>query len=126
MKKLKIKTLDDDWYDSDELMLHAIMQILVDYMEKENPDEHIDWTSDEEHERAWHKLNFVYNWWTIDRPARHNPANDIEWDDDWFGGNMPEEVKKIILNGMELEKKWYREDTEMMQVVISIREYMWT
>ena len=139
MKTLKIKTLDRGWHDKDELMLHAIMQLVVDFIEKERPDEYIDWDSDEGHRNAWNTLTDVYDWWTVRRNQRHNPVDDLEFRDDWitFGepdenGNVPAtlnntpEETEIILAGARLESEWYHEDTEMMQRIVSVREYMWT
>ena len=37
MKYLKIHTLEKGWCDRDEIMLHAVFQILVDFMEQEKP-----------------------------------------------------------------------------------------
>lgn len=39
MKILKIHTLDKGWCDKDYIMLHAAFQILVDFVEKEKPDQ---------------------------------------------------------------------------------------
>ena len=139
MKTLKIKTLEKGWCDKDNVMLHAVMQLVVDFIEKERPDEHIDWTWDSGHEKAWATITDVYDWWTERRKKRHNPADDLELRDDWitFGepdenGNVPAtlnntpEETEIILAGARLESEWYHEDTEMMQRIVSVREYMWT
>jgi len=46
MKVLKIHTLEKGWCDKDYVMLHAMFQLLVDFVEQEKPDQIVDWNSD--------------------------------------------------------------------------------
>ena len=39
MKVLKIHTLEKGWCDKDYVMIHAVFQILVDFIEQEKPDQ---------------------------------------------------------------------------------------
>lgn len=50
MKILKIHTLEKGWCDRDQIMLHAAFQLLVDFVERENPDQIVDWNSEPEHD----------------------------------------------------------------------------
>jgi hypothetical protein len=56
MKILKIHTLEKDWCDKDYAMIHAVFQLLADFVEEEKPDQIVDWNSDPEHKRAWSKI----------------------------------------------------------------------
>ena len=47
MKYLKIHSLEKGWRDRDSIMLHAAFQILVDFVELEEPGKIVDWNSDE-------------------------------------------------------------------------------
>ncbi len=76
MKYLKIHTLEKGWCDRDEIMLHAVFQILVDFMEQEKPDEIVAWNSDETHQRVWKEIRSLYGWWKNRRPVRKNPLDD--------------------------------------------------
>jgi len=49
MKYLKIQTLEKGWHDKDEIFLHAAFQLLVDFVEREDPGKIVDWNSDESH-----------------------------------------------------------------------------
>ena len=49
---LRIQTLEKGWCDKDRVMLHAAFQLLVDFLEKEKPDEIVDWSHDADHERV--------------------------------------------------------------------------
>ena len=62
-KRLKISTLDGGWYDRDDLILHAAFQCLVDFVEREDPGETIDWEHDEVHSAAWKEIGALYDWW---------------------------------------------------------------
>ena len=139
MKTLKIKTLDKDWRDADEIMLHAVMQILVDYVEKEKPEENIDWDWNEKHKQAWKVISDTYDWWKTRRPCREDILQDVVIPDDYmtFGeqdenGNYPviwgdyPEISEKMAEANRLETERYEEDTEMMRRIISVREYMWT
>lgn len=131
--KLKIKTLSG-YHDADEIMLHAIMQILVNFIEVEKPDEHIDWDDDDDHRNAWNIITSTYNWWKK-RPFRTSVLDGVEIPDDYLyvvDGHLKlndEEyphLDAIFKVANEQERTWYQEDTEMMQKIISVREYMWT
>lgn len=63
MKTLKIQTLDKQWHDRDEILLHAAFQVLVDFIESEQPDRTIDWNADELHKGAWKEIKSLYKWW---------------------------------------------------------------
>ena len=75
-KRLKIQTLDSRWHDKDNVMLHAAFQCLVDFIEKEKPDEIVDWEgTGSEAYTAWNEMNVLYAWWKA-RPAG--------WSDDTY------------------------------------------
>ena len=52
MKYVRIHTLEKGWHDRDNILLHAAFQILVDFVDKERPDETINWNADELHKHA--------------------------------------------------------------------------
>lgn len=80
--RLHIKTLKRGWVDCDEQLLHASMQILVNFVEKEKRGGYVDWDFDSQHRNAAAEMERLYSWW------KHDPfAQDA--------GIMPETEKWI-------------------------------
>ena len=57
-------------------MLHAVFQLLADFVEQESPDKHIDWSHNAVHRRAWNEIRDLYQWWKKKRPARRSPLDN--------------------------------------------------
>jgi hypothetical protein len=142
--RLKLDGLDSNWHDRDYVLIHAMFQCLVDFIEKENPAENIDWESDDEHKNAWAEMNRLYKWWTLGRPLRDD-INDAymmaihnEIDDAGFGHGLdrfgdafkshplyPKWQDSVRFNAqMDIDSD--NEDTENMIALIKIRHFMWT
>ena len=142
MKILKIQTLEKGWCDKDYVMLHAAFQLLVDFVEKERPDEIVDWISDPEHKHAWKEIRSLYKWWTQTRPARKDPVlakglkrppmrwkkvpgSDsrqlVEYDKTKYS-----EFEKAVKQHRRLEKKWEEEDQRNFHRLVEIRGFLWT
>jgi len=67
---LHIKTLKRGWVDCDHQLLHASMQILVNFVEKEKRDGIVDWDSDANHREAAETMERLYYWWKHDPLAQ--------------------------------------------------------
>lgn len=143
MKYLKIHTLEKGWQDRDAIMLHAVFQVLVDFVEQEKPSEIIDWNSDDAHREAWKELNDLYAWWKITRPARKSPLSDkslkvppMKFEAIPGRTNLkkmvPDDKKKYAayykaLEGDHiLEEEWLKEDQLNLHRLIEIRSFLWT
>src|SRR5574341_857611 len=74
--QLTIRTLRSGWYDKDEILLHAAFQLLVDFVEQEHPNKHIDWNHDPVHRQAWREIRDFYRWWTAIRSSRRGPLDN--------------------------------------------------
>ena len=84
-------------------MLHACFQLLTDCIEGENLFTcHVDWTHDDLHINAKKELEELYRWWT------ERKAFDEE-------GHIA-----------DLDKDQYKEDSEMLVRLISVRQFLWT
>jgi len=139
--KLKIDTLNGKlWCDRDHIILHACFQCLVDFMEKENPDEVVDWEWNEEHRKAWEELVDLYHWWKNIRPYRVSPLDMIDLPSDYmvwqkaensefskiyFNDEKYPNMKKLFEEDRELEMKWLEEDRRNLKRLIDVRGYMW-
>lgn len=127
--------LEPGYYDVPERMLHACFQLLVDYVEKEQPNEITEWDSVTEHSDYAKEIKELYEWW--------KNRNDLakEWDklhsefpainvfnrkDKCIDKEMLAEYEKrvdIILKMENEERK--RENTNLIRL-IKIKDYLWT
>ncbi len=142
MKYLKIETLEKGWQDKDEILLHAAFQLLVDFVEREDPGKIVDWNSDEAHKHAWKEIRELYKWWKEKRPSRKSPLDDkklkippmkfkkipgselsqlVEPDKKKYA-NYYQALKKH----RRLEKKWEEEDQRNLHRLVEIRGFLWT
>lgn len=103
--------------DIDTRMMEACFRLLVTFVERCGP-ENIDW--DENHDRAgaWMEIRSLYQWWTVDRPARKNRryvASPIEelTSEDYRMENLFEEAAQ-------------KEDQSNLRRLIDVRPYLWT
>ena len=95
--KLQIESLDNDWHDKDEVLLHACFQLLKDCIEKEDLfNDGRDWSYDA---KAKKELKTLYAWWK----RRAQMEETFDKDD-----------------------KQYQEDDLMLQRLIKIRWKLWT
>ena len=139
MKYLKILTLNSgEWYDKDTILLHAAFQILVDFIEKERPDEICDWEYDELHRNAWSEISQLYKWWKEERASRHDPLDDVASPSDEEYTTSEEgymifpdrekypEYYAALRKSSELEREWYKEDQKNLHRLIEVRPFLWT
>ena len=143
MIKLKINTLrGGSWHDKDKILLHAAFQLLVDYVEQEQPAKRIDWSADARHRKAWKEIMSLYRWWKKERPKRKSvldrknikrPAYKTE---KISGKNARKLIrpdwKKYaayyrLLDLCQRQKtKWAADDLKNLHRLIDIREHLWT
>ena len=142
MRYLKIHTLEKGWYDKDEVLLHAAFQLLIDFIEQENPNKIVDWNVDELHRKAWKEIKSLYNWWTKERPARKSPLDDNRLKHPTLkfekipGSDLckmvePDKKKyatyyRALREHWKLEQKWEEEDQRNLHRLIDIRKFLWT
>ncbi len=141
MKILKIHSLEKGWCDKDYVMLHAMFQLLVDFVDQEKPDQIVDWDSDPVQKEAWKEIRSLYRWWTQTRPARKSPLDEkglkrppMRWKkiDRTENRQLVSYDKKeyaaydaAVKKQRRLEKKWDEEDQRNLHRVIEIRQFLW-
>ena len=142
MKILRIHSLEKGWCDKDQMMLHAAFQLLVDYVEQEQPEKNVDWTSDPQGARGWKEIEALYYWWTKTRPARRSPLDnkdlkrpEFEWRDvpgtncrelmEWDKKEFSCYEAALKLHS-RLEKKWNEEDQINFHRLVDVRLFLWT
>ncbi len=139
---LVICTLKAGWHDKDEVMLHAAFQLLVDFVEQEQPDKHIDWSHDNDYQQAWKEIRALYRWWTKTRPSRRSPLDNkkiakppLRFEN--IAGTtlsrlvMPDKKKyaayhRALKQHTRLEQKWREEDQRNLHRLVENREFLWT
>ncbi len=142
MRHLRIQTLDKRYYDRDTILLHAAFQVLVDFIEKEQPDKIIDWNYDKTNKHAWREMQSLYKWWKAVRPQRKSPLDDkklvhppLKFKKIPGSDNtelvMPDKKKyaryyKTLEEDYKLEMKWHKEDQRNLHRLIEIRSFLWT
>lgn len=146
--KIEIRTLEPGYYDLEDRLLHGSMQLLVDFVEKQKPFDHIDWESDERHSHAAKEVKALYHWWTVERPARKScveQLGDTEvpepfecWSKKSDGGLEcgPKEFRLTALLypkyeaacklDRDNEEKWAQEEEDALIRLAKIRRYLWT
>jgi hypothetical protein len=123
-------------------MLHAMFQLLVDFVEQEKPDQIVDWNSDLERKHAWKEISSLYRWWTQTRPARRSPLDEkglkkppMNWKK--IQGNERQQLVDYDKNKFSayndalkkhwhLERKWDEENQRNLHRLIEIRRFLWT
>jgi len=142
MKTLRIHSLDKGWCDKDAMMLHAAFQLLVDFMDKEEPDQIVDWGADPLHKKAWKDIRSLYRWWTRTRPARRDPLDEkglkrppMRWEKvpgsdckrlrEYDKKEYPE-YERAFRKHVRLEKKWEDEDQKNFHRLVEVRGFLWT
>ena len=148
--KLKIETLDRGWHEREVVMLHAMFQVLTDFIERElfskncpNPilldiESETKWMHDYEFSEDdikksidslnksnsdTLKLMKLYKWWKVERPLReaNYPGKDL----DIREINSVEGSRWAAEYG-KYEDACDREDEENMIELIKLRKYLWT
>lgn len=136
---LKIKSLPCTWTDRDHIMIHAMFQVLSDFIEKEDPDNHFHPT-ESEFSKISNKMHDLLDWWKnvyLKFDAWEGIKLDCSFDDNMFipCKDHPElyemkpfskkDKKKMDLiqkrevdMAQELEKK--------LRELLDIRKFMWT
>lgn len=100
---LKIESLDGNWSDKDNIMLHACFQLFVDCIEKENLNEMTDWNHDDNYRYVKKEIDELYNWWK---------------------SRLEQEIREVV-DPIWTENQ-HDNDTDMLIRLIKIRKYLWT
>jgi len=131
-------TLDRTYSDVSELMLHINFQMLVTYVEKEEPFEHIDWEDTRAMSSVAKEIRELYQWWTVDRGVRDEAIwdgyDDLEeislgrlFHPDEDIQNSPDvlENRAFLRKCSEEEEAANLEDNLQLIRLVKIRQYLW-
>lgn len=142
VQALKIHSLDHRWHDKDEILLHGAFQLLVDFIEHEQPVKYINWNGNASDKQAWREINSLYRWWKVKRPSRRSPLDDKKLDIPPFKfkripkSNLhqlvePDKKKyavyyRALRQHARREQKWYEEDQRNLHRLVEVRSFLWT
>lgn len=137
---VKVRTLPPTWVDRDTLLVHAMFQILDDFVNKECIGGWVDWDSDEKHRSVRAKMDELLNWF-------HNvylkfdefeglEFDKIEWEDRFYpkeeGSNFvqmkpsSENDKKCYQVAHQRELQIRKDLNKKLKELIDIKDYLWT
>lgn len=145
--RINIKTLGPGWTDRDEVLVHAMMQILTDYVEGEmlsrmtweercgwydksiaNSTENLDKQLTQNQYDHDKKIYEIYKWWHT-RGKSYDPYEDISKGTD--NCSCSEEMKcdlcwDRIKDRFDLEEAFSQERTQKCIDLIHLRSGLWT
>lgn len=148
--RIKIKTLPNSWVDRDEVLVHAMMQILVDYVEGEmlcrltweetckwydgaiaKSTEGWDKESTQEQYDNDKKIYEIYTWWQT-RGKCYDPWDNYEKDENCecsvekFKFICCDKCRQNARYRIELEDKFEQEKTDKCKELLNLRRSLWT
>jgi len=141
---IRTKLGKTQYHDKPELMLHGMMELIVDLVEKEKCFEHIDFDAGTQWSEAGEDIKRVYYWWK-DYPNRkqeidvsldawytyHSGNGTLDFLESLNGiANRTDEEEKVIEHYSQmhdfLERKLAQEEDDMLNTVVKVRKFMWT
>ena len=117
------------WYDTDERMLYGMMNLLVEYVDGEEPFELIDWR---ENQSVENEIKKIYHWWKVCYPAllKDEELSTSEWYDysktKKQTGYSEEKEKELLGKSWKIEQQRENEEQDMLLRLVKIRKYLWT
>ncbi len=111
--RITVKTLPPTYGDRVEFLPHVMFQVLTDFIEKEKPDEVVDWDATKEHRFARDKMDELLNWWR-DTYLKFDPYPEST--------SSSTDYMKIL----QLEEEMNEELNRRLIELIKIRGYLWT
>jgi len=126
------------YYDKPELILYGMMNLLVDFVEKEKCFENVDYSQGPYWKDIGDSIQEIYDWWK-DYPNRQNEISIAldNWHDIKFKDDQPDEwlakinsadtieVERYSKIHDQLEKRLEDEETEMLIKLMKIRQGLW-
>lgn len=126
------------WIDKDTIMLHGMMELLVDYVEGEKALETIHWEGDPLHSHAAKEIREIYEWWK-NYPNREKEIDEqlTKWSNEFDkrpAEGIADRLNCTPSNNENIESEKLRtmedelgqEEQDMLHRLVGIRKFMWT
>ena len=127
------------WYDTDTRMLYGMMNLLIEFLEKENPFETTDFDSSPTWKSVKKEIITIRDWWLNYETRKVEFTITLnKWQVSKFGNctneeclqgiNEPDtkESKELFDRLAIMETKLEREEAQMLMRLVKIRKYLWT
>ena len=127
------------WYDTDTRMLYGMMNLLMEFLEKEKPFETTDFDSSPTWKSIKKEIITIKDWWLNYETRKVEFTITLnKWQVSKFGNckgeeclhriNEPDtkESKELFDKLAILETKLEREEAQMLMRLVKIRKYLWT
>ena len=119
------------WHDVDRRMLHACMELLVSYVEKEKCFETIVWDENDFSRQVAAEIKAIYAWWKAYPVRSAEPEKYLELWHNAYAIKNPTPQEKQVAKTLgdirdELVAKLEREEEDMLIRLIKIRKSLWT
>ena len=128
------------YHDKPEIILHGMMNLIVEFVEKEDCFDRIDFDNGTEWEEAGNTIKEIYDW-CKDYPNRKKQIeisldnwHKATFDDRVKGEDMLAQLNKPTTEYSKLyaginekyEEKLCKEEDEMLNKIMKVRKYLWT
>jgi hypothetical protein len=112
IKLEKLKGIN--YIDSDEILIHSIFQVIVDFIDKKNG-RNKDWNIDEESRDAYECIMKAYNFWKYDYNEFQKDIKKAfkNWYKERLKNTLPPTT--IIKNGIEYKQFEFKEPSELQR-----------
>jgi hypothetical protein len=120
------KLTKGNWYDTDTRMLHGMMNLLVEFIEKENPFEIVSYDTDDYSKNIKGEMLAIYAWWK-NYPNRQKEIDAVI--SDWFKDRKTPDARLYrakLEKTQTVEQLLEDEEQAMLMRLIKIRKGLWT
>jgi len=137
--RIKLLKKNSEWCDKNRVLLYACFQILVDFIEKEKPQNIVDYKHDARHRAEWKELQELYRYWKSEHPKEEKKVDHLMtiWHRTFREKTVPVPGKPyadriVVHNDLkafrrlckaqdELEKT----EQDMLKRLVDIRQHLW-
>ena len=144
---VKTKLNRFEYHDSVQLLPETLLQIIINFVEKEKAGDIIDWEADEFHSAAWKNIMGAYFYAKITKKNREIAIEEKldEWNTEWLKGGTPlvslihdklqvnefphakSEKETNLFNELtKLEEDYEIELSNWLIKIVKVRNSLWT
>ncbi len=143
--RIRTGLVPGNFYDTDTRLLYGMMNLLIEFVDKEEPFEHAEWDHDEKHIHAAKEIKEIYAWWkNYENQEKEIEGSLDKWHEeakpytvphtskegvyigDEFKVHKTKKEKELSKSHWQLEDKLHKEEEEMLIRLIKIKDYLWT
>jgi hypothetical protein len=104
---------EDCWHDADEIILHACFQALCDFVEKEKPQNIVDYKHHIGQRWEWSVVRALHKYWRVERPAMLKEIERLR--KKWSKSRVLEDPKNLLSKTLKQDDKSFNKMYEIEQ-----------